>query len=394
MLDDTLSPLVTEGVSYVKSEMPRFLTELSELCLLDSPSDYKPGLDAVAGSLALLLERRGVETSIREDNEGGNAVLGTLRGERSTAPSVLLLCHHDTVHPIGMAESRVRVDKTKFFGPGSVDMKAGILLALFALEILVQRGYKDFGKIVFFSVPDEETTIRYHLDLMQQLCEEKPLVLVLEGARSVGNVVTSRKGGARYRLIAEGLAAHAGSAPENGKNAVLELAHQIVQFSSLHRWREGVTINAGPMHGGSVPNVVSDFAEVIFDIRYPHLEDCSLTEARWREMMQKQLVPGVKLTLEVEPNAMPPMVETEKSREMAHRMQMIVENILHEKFDPEVRGGCSDGCNTAFAGCPTIDGLGAIGGKAHHADEYIELVSIPQRAALLAGLIAAITKSV
>jgi acetylornithine deacetylase/succinyl-diaminopimelate desuccinylase-like protein len=87
------------------------------------------------------------------------------------------------------------------------------------------------------------------------------------------------------------------------------------------------------------------------------------------------------------------MIETEKSHAMAQQVQLIVENILHEPFDPEIRGGCSDGCITALAGCPTIDGLGAIGGKAHHLDEYVELESIPRRVALLAGLIAAITKT-
>jgi glutamate carboxypeptidase len=392
-MDNSLYPLVVEGLGYVESIMSRFIAELSELCAIDSPSGYKPGLDAVANALALLLQRQGLQTKIVEHAEGGNAVLGTLPGDNPDAPPVLLLCHHDTVHPVGEAEVRVRVEGTKFSGLGSVDMKAGILLALFAVEILVQRGYKDFSKILFLSVPDEETTIRYHLDLMHQLCEEHPLVLVLEGGRSVGNVVTRRKGGARYILRAEGLAAHAGSAPESGKNAVLELAHQIVQFCSLHRWRDGVTINAGPVRGGTVPNVVSDFAEIIFDIRYFHLDDCDLTEARWREMMQYQLVPGVQLSLEREPNSMPPMIETEKSHAMAQQVQLIVENILHEPFDPEIRGGCSDGCITALAGCPTIDGLGAIGGKAHHLDEYVELESIPRRVALLAGLIAAITKT-
>lgn len=391
MLHDFIYPLVTEGLSSVESSMPRFRTELRELCLLESPSGYKPGLDAVANYLSTLLERLGTQTAIVEDPVGGNALVGTLRGDNPAASPVLLLCHHDTVHPVGVAESRIRMEETRFYGPGTVDMKAGVLLAVYALEVLVQSGYKNFSKIMFLSVPDEEITTRYHLDLIYQLCEEQPLVLVMEGARSIGNVVTRRKGGARYVLTAEGLAAHAGSAPDKGKNAVLELAHQIVQFCSLHGWREGVTINAGPMRGGTLPNIVSDFAEIVFDIRYSLLEDRMQTEARWREMMLHQVVPGVKLTLSIEPNAMPPLVATSKSLAMADHVQWIAEDILREEFDPESRGGCSDGCNTAFVGCPTIDGLGAIGGNAHHADEYVELESIPHRAALLAGLIASIT---
>jgi glutamate carboxypeptidase len=399
---DSLSPLVTEGLHFVERSMDRFRTELRELCLLESPSGYKPGLDAVANYLATLLQRVGAHTTLVEHPEGGNALVATFQGDNPAAPPVLLLCHHDTVHPVGVAEQRTRVEGTKFYGPGTIDMKGCILLAIYALEALMQkdrgykdfqdsRNFKDFNKITLLSVPDEEATIRYHVDLMAQLCEERPLVLVMEGAHSIGNVVTDRKGGARYVLTAEGVAAHAGSAPEAGKNAVLELAHQIVQFCSLHRWREGVTINAGPVRGGSVPNIVSDFAEVIFDIRYPLLEDRMQMEARWREMMQRQLVPGVQLTLSLEPNGMPPMVATDKSLTMVEHVQWIAEHVLHEKFEPEVRGGCSDGCHTALMGCPTIDGLGAIGGKAHHADEHLWLDKIPPRAALLAGLIAAIT---
>jgi glutamate carboxypeptidase len=391
MLNDFVYSLVKEGINLVEARMPRFSEDLREFCLIESPSYYKPGLDAMARAIASHLDSLGLQSSLLEAPTGGAAVLGTLLGDRADTPPVLLLCHHDTVHPLGVAASRVYVEGQKFSGPGSVDMKAGVLIALYALELLVQRGYRDFSKVLLLSVPDEEVNARTHLDFIRQLCrEEQPLVLVLEGGRSIGNVVTNRKGGTNYHLTAEGLAAHAGSAPEKGKNAVLELAHQIVQFCSLNRWREGLTINAGPIRGGTQPNVVSDFAEVVFDTRYMRLEDHEDTEARWRKMMQEQLVPGVKLTLTQEPNSMPPMVETEKSLHMAHLVQMISEDVLAVPFDPEARGGCSDGCHTAMEGCPTIDGLGAIGGNAHHAEEFIQLESIPQRVALLAGLIAAL----
>jgi glutamate carboxypeptidase len=156
-------------------------------------------------------------------------------------------------------------------------------------------------------------------------------------------------------------------------------------------WREGFTINAGPIRGGSKVNIVSDFAEILFDTRYLRSEDRLAAEAHWNELLKNQLVPDVKLTLSTEPDAMVPMVANEQSLSMARQLQWIAEDILNVPFRPGTRGGASDCCNTADLGCPSIDGLGAIGGGAHTSDEHIALAPIPRRIALLAGLIASVT---
>ena len=343
----------------------------------------------MADLLASLLQRAGMQTTLVE-HPRGNALLGSVTGTNPDAPVCLLLGHHDTVHPVGAAQERVRLEGETFFGPGTVDMKAGLLYGIYALEILKQQRFTDFSKILFLSVSDEEISSRYHTGLIRQVVQERPYVLGLEGARSVGTVVIRRKGCAHYRLTAEGVAAHAGSNPERGRNAVLELAHQIVQAQELMGWRRGMTINAGPIRGGSRANIVSDFAEILFDLRFLHTEDRLAAEDHWQDFLRNQLVPGVKLTLQPEPDKMPPMVADEKSLTMAQQMRWIVENILHQPFDPQVRGGASDCCNTAEAGCPTIDGLGAIGSGAHTAAECALLPPIPQRVALLVGLIASI----
>lgn len=381
--------LVTDGVKYMEQVMPRFLKDLQMLCLTDSPSDDAPGLNRMAEHLSTLLQQVGMQTEIVE-HPRGNAVVGTIEGSNHAAPACLLIGHHDTVHPVGVAEVRTRLDGEKFYAPGTVDMKAGLLQGIYALEILQRQNFHDFRKIIFLSVPDEEISTRYTVDLIKQIAQEQPLVLGLEGAKSVGTVVTRRKGCAHYKLIAEGLAAHAGSNPERGRNAVLELAHQIVQAQSFMGWREGFTINPGPIQGGSKANIVSDYAEILFDVRFLRLEDRHAAETRWQELLQNQMVPGVKLTLIPEPSSMLPMPATEKSLAIAHQVQVIAEQILEVPFEPETRGGASDCCNTAAAGCPSIDGLGSIGGGAHTAQEYAYLPPVPKRVALLAGLIASL----
>jgi glutamate carboxypeptidase len=387
---DPISALVGGSIMYMEQAMPRFIQDLETLCLIESPSDHKPGLDAMADQLAKLLQRVGVQTTIVE-HPRGNAVIGTLVGDNPSAPDCLLIGHHDTVHPVGVARSRVYRMQDRFYGPGTVDMKAGLLQGIYALESLNQQKYRNFHTIHFLSVSDEEISSRYHVGLIKQMALEHPCVLGLEGARSIGNVVIRRKGCRHYRLTARGVAAHAGSNPEKGRNAVLELAHQIIQAQRLMGWREGMTINAGPITGGSRANIVSDFAEILFDLRFLRLEDRLAAEERWSEFLQHQLVPDVTLTLRPEPDSMLPMEATEKSLAMAQQAGWIAEHLLSTPFDPETRGGASDCCNTAAEGSPTIDGLGAIGGGAHTSEEYVLLSPIASRVALLAGLLIAVT---
>lgn len=383
--------IVTNGLAYMQEAMPRFTEDLHRLTLIDSPSEHKEGLDTMADQLAALLQRFEMQTTIVE-HARGNALIGTLIGDNPHAPTCLLIGHHDTVHPVGSAQARTKLDGETLHGPGTVDMKGGLLQGIYALEILKQHDYRNFKKLIFLSVPDEEISNRYQASLVRQIArDEMPYVLGLEGASAVGTVVTRRKGCAHYRLTAEGRAAHAGSSPEKGRNAVLELAHQIVQAQSFMGWRPGFTINAGPITGGSRANIVSDFAQIMFDIRFLRPEDRVDAEARWRELLHSQLVPDVQLTLTSEPDSMVPMAATEASLGMAEKIRFITENILHTRFAPETRGGASDCCKTADEGCPSIDGLGAIGSGAHTATEYVKLPPIPKRVALLAGLIVAIT---
>ncbi|GHO46157.1 peptidase M20 [Ktedonospora formicarum] len=382
--------IVLDGVKLTEQAMPRYLEELQALCLLESPSDDPAGLNASAKMLATLLQRVDMQTTIVE-HPRGNAVVGTLMGDNPHAPTCLLIGHHDTVHPLGAAQERTRLDGERFYSPGTVDMKAGLLQGIYALEVLKKQGYRDFNKILFLSVPDEEISSRYHVGLIRQIAQERPYVFGLEGASKVGTVVIRRKGCAHYRLTAEGAAAHAGSSPERGRNAVLELAHQIVQAQSFMHWRKGFTINAGPIRGGSRPNVVSDFAEIVFDIRFLYPQDRIDAIERWHELLQNQLVRDVKLTLTPEPDSMVPMVATDESLALAEHVRYISEQILQTNYAPETRGGASDCCNMAAAGCPSIDGLGAIGGGAHTSNEYALLPPVPARVGLIAGLIVATT---
>ncbi len=389
-IPDVVASTIEETINFMQSSTDSFISELKELLEIASASNNPVGLNAMADILSDKLRRIGMTTTIFE-HPAGNAVLGEITGDNPEVDTILLLGHHDTVYSAGVSAPKVSIEGDKFYGPGSVDMKACILQAIYALEGLLHiKKYREFKKIILLSLPDEEVMGRNHMQLIEQVCQEKPLVLVLEGAKTPGNVVIRRKGCAHLKLTAHGVSSHAGSNPENGRSAVLEIAHQIVQFCKLDKWIEGISINAAPIVGGTLPNVVADFAEVSFDMRFLREEDYNAIVAKWRELMKNQLVEGVTLTLTAEKSPEPPMEATEASLAMADKARLIT-SWLQVEYDPEDRGGGSDGCRTSALGCPTLDAFGAVGAAAHSPNEHILLQHVPKKAGMLAGMIAFLT---
>jgi glutamate carboxypeptidase len=383
-----MESLVLDVEKYVQQRLPQYIEELRTLCAIDSYSYHKSGLDAVARWLAIRLQSLGMEATIIEREKWGNDLFGVLQGDGSG--NVLLIGHIDTVYPVGTAAARpLRVEGDTILGPGTCDMKGGVLSAVYAIEALLAIGGRSFGELRLLCVSDEEINERHCEDIMQQACQGCQRALVLEAARANGDIVSARKGNAWYTLTAHGRSAHAGVEPEKGRNAIVELAHQILQFQSINGWREGVTINAGVISGGTLPNVVPDLAQARFDLRFLHLEDKAATEERWREIMRRQRVPETELTLEVEPNFKLPVARTPESLKLASRAQEIA-GLLGFSVNHVLTGGASDGSYPASYGIPVLDGLGPIGGLDHSPQEYLLASSVAPRTALLAGLIASV----
>jgi len=381
-----LQTLVASVEAYTRERLSQYIEELRELCSIDSYSYHKPGLDEIALFLAARMRGLGMHATILERESWGNDLLGTLHGKGDA--NVLLLGHMDTVYPVGIAASRpVQVDGDIVYGPGVSDMKGGILSAIYAIEAMVAMNYRAFGEIRFLCVSDEEINTRHCQDIMQTACENAQGALVLEAARSNGDIVSARKGHTWYKLTALGRAAHAGVEPEKGRNAVIEMAHQILQFQNLTGWREGITVNAGVISGGTMPNVVPEFAQAQFDLRFLLDEDRIATEKRFHELMMQKRIAGVELTLERAPDMKAPMVETSESLKLAHQAQHIA-NLLGFSINHVLTGGASDASFATNHGVPALDGLGPIGGRDHSPDEYLVLSSVAPRTALLAGLIA------
>lgn len=380
--------LVMDVETYVAQRMPEYIEALREMCSIDTYSYHKSGLDKMAHVLAARMRDLGLDVTIIERQQWGNDLYGIAHGQGGN--NVLLITHMDTVYPVGTASAHpVLVEDDTIYGPGVSDMKGGILNGLYTIQALFAQGYRSFGEIRMLCVSDEEIPDKHSQDIMRKACRGSQAALVLEAARANGALVSARKGRACYTLTARGHAAHAGVEPEKGRNAIVELAHQLLQFASLNGWREGLTINPGVIRGGTMSNVIPDYAQINFDVRYLHTEDRRALEERWREMMQSQRVPGVELSLEVPQKSGEPLVLTPESLKLAKRAQEIAA-LLGFSVDHVATGGGSDGNFAAQYGVPVLDGLGPVGGLDHSPEEYLMLDSVAPRTALLAGLIATI----
>jgi len=373
---------------YVAQRMPQYIEALRELCSIDTYSYHKSGLDKMARLLATRMRELGLEVTLIERQQWGNDLYGVAHGQGGS--NVLLITHMDTVYPVGTASARpVLVEDDTIYGPGVSDMKGGILNGLYAIQALLAQGYRSFGEIRLLCVSDEEIPDRHSQDIMRKACRGSQVALVLESARANGALVSARKGRTCYTLTARGHAAHAGVEPEKGRNAVVELAHQLLQFESLNGWREGLTINPGVIRGGTMSNVVPDYAQINFDVRYLHAQDRIALEERWRTMMPDQRVQGVELSLEVPEKSGEPLVLTPEALKLVQQAQEIAA-LLGFSVDHVATGGGSDGNLAAQYGVPVLDGLGPVGGLDHSPDEYLMANSVAPRTALLAGLIATI----
>ncbi len=208
---------------------------------------------------------------------------------------------------------------------------------------------------------------------------------MLEPGRKVNTVVSARKGIGHYRVEVHGLAAHAGIDPQHGRNAILELAHQVVSLQAINGTLPGVTLNVGIIHGGERTNIVPDFAYCDIDVRVRDQESIQAVEAALHRVTTHTVLDGTTITLKGAIRSMP----FERTEGSAKLVQMVKEagNELGLNMMDVSSGGASDANSTASLGIPTIDGLGAGGALAHNPDEYIELDTLPTRIALLAGLV-------
>jgi glutamate carboxypeptidase len=373
---------VNDVSDFLTTSHVAFLSDLAALVNVDCGTHNKAGVDRVGEWIGARCAAWEWEVQRLPLTEYGDCWLARLHG--SGTGRILLMGHLDTVYPDGTVAVRpMRFEGSKIIGPGVCDMKAGLLVGMYALRALQEMNFRDFAEIVFFFNSDEEIGSLGSRPIYERIAREMDAALVLESARANGDIVSARKGSGEFTLRVRGKAAHAGVEPEKGANAVVELAHQIIALYGLNGLVPGVTINPGVIGGGTKTNVVPEEAWVGVDVR---AVDSGGAEAITRAInsLSPQKIPGTRLEITGDLSS-PPMARTQSVQFLAELARDSARELGFEIRDIAT-GGASDANVLASLGLPVLDGLGPIGGLDHSPDEYIEADSFAPRAAMVAGL--------
>lgn len=379
--------LPTETVQAARLEATRARTRamtalLREYVEIESPSDDAASVARFAERVGRDLAGLGLAVELVPVRGGGPVLRARSAGDRPA----MLLGHLDTVWPLGTLAARpVTIQGDVLRGPGCYDMKAGLVVAVEALRLLASEGA--LPPVTVFFTPLEEVDCEPYRALMEDEMRACRAVLDFEPAWPGGAVKTERKGSGSFLLRAHGRAAHAGADLSKGANAILEIARQSLAVTGLNDPARGVSVNVGVVRGGTRSNVVPDLAEAEVDFRVKRVEDAATLEAAVRALQAGD--PAVRLEISGGLHY-PPLERTEKVLTV-YRAARAVAAAMGQDLAEVSTGGASEASFAGALGLPTLDGLGADGDGAHAVDEHVLLSSLPDRAALAAGLIAALS---
>ncbi len=375
-------------LSYMRSQQQEMVSLCRELVECESPSD-DPG--AVARFVDLVSDKVAGMASVRRFPGGRfgphvqcefNLPGGNKEGQ------ILALGHSDTVWPVGtLKQMPFREAEGRLWGPGVLDMKAGIVFLLFAVRALRELDLPVARRLVMQLNSDEEVGSDSSRPLTEEEARRSAAVLVIEPATGPeGKLKTARKGVGDYTIVVHGKAAHSGLDFTAGASAVVELAKQIQKIARFTRMERGMTVNPGVISGGTRPNVVAAEARAEVDMRVMRMRDAAVLDRKFHRL--RPVDPRCRIEVSGGLNR-PPMERSEGVVELFRKAQAVAGGMGIE-LEESLSGGGSDGNFTAALGMPTLDGLGAVGEGAHAPHESILVERMAERAALLAGLLRAV----
>jgi glutamate carboxypeptidase len=364
-------------------ELDAILERVSALVRQESPTNLPDAVNAAQNLVAAWTEELGATVTQHARSASGGILEARFGNPEDARKPVLLLGHLDTVWPVGtLPRMPWRVNDGWAYGPGVLDMKAGVVMALAAMKLVSEV---DAGRpVVLLLSGDEETGSHQSRELIEEIATGCRAAFVLEPAQGPqGAYKTARRGVGQFRLEITGVPSHSGVDFSVGHSAIRELAWQIEQISALTDLARGTTVNVGVVGGGTQPNVVAASAWADIDLRVKTLADA---EAIAREL--KALKPrDAECTLHVTGGLnRPPMERTEGTAALFAQAKELAA-ALGFTLEEAATGGGSDGNFTSALGVPTLDGMGAIGVGAHAENESIRIDSLAPRIALLAAMI-------
>ena len=368
-----------------RRKQPALLELARQLVLAESPSDDKTSVDACVSLTAQHIQALGGRVKLHRQRSYGNVLEARFgpRQTKSAAKPILLLGHLDTVWPLGTLKSMpCRIADGRLYGPGTLDMKVGVAMALTAVEMLTEANLLH-REIILLLNSEEELGSPVSRPISERLAAECAAVYVLEPAQGLA-YKTARKGTGNWRIEIQGIAAHAGVDFEKGASALSELARVIEKVSTWTDLKRGLTVSVGLAGGGSKTNVIPASAWAEVDVRIARKADGPRIERKFASLKPTDK----RCTLTVTGGINRPPMERTRGTVRLYQQARTLAAELGLDLPEAATGGASDGNFTSAIGIPTIDGMGAVGEGAHAMHESIVIDQLAPRTALLAALLA------
>lgn len=371
-----------------------FVSDLEKLVNIDTGTGDVAGLSKVEAILVDRLKKLGAEVQLTpsEAPAVGNIILGTLQGTGTR--NVMLMVHYDTVFGPGEAARRpFKVVGNKAFGPGVADAKPGLLFILNAAEMLKERGSNGYKTLTICFNADEEKSSLGSRSLIKKVAASQDLVLSYEPPEQE-QVIISTNGIAYVHLNVKGVSSHAGSAPEKGRNAAIELSHQLLQLKDLGDANKGTTVNWTVVQAGDRVNIIPEKASAMADMRLSALSELERVQKDANRIISKKLIADTEVSVRVE-DRRPPFSKNPATDALAVTAQSIYQDIGKTLTPVAMRFGTDAGhaYNPANPRQAVLDGLGIVGDKLHSSDEWADLDSVVPRLYLSVKLIESVLGS-
>jgi glutamate carboxypeptidase len=368
-----------------EQQIPATLKFLRAMVEIESPSDNKEAVDQCVAFVAKGCSELAGRVRLYRQKAFGDLLEARFGPPKSNRKPILLLGHLDTVWPLGTLKNMpFRVESGRVWGPGVLDMKGGVAMALAAIAIL-KKQQKLTRPVVLLLNSDEEVGSTVSRPVTEKLALQSEAVYVLEPAQGLkGAYKTARKGVGNYSIRVGGVASHAGVDFERGHSAIIEMARQIERITQFTDLERGITVNVGTVQGGTRSNVVAAEAHAEVDIRIARAKD----EARIEKQFRSLRVFDTKCSLHVEGGLNRPPMERTRGTVALYKRAAKYARELGFTLEEAATGGGSDGNFTSALGVPTLDGMGAVGEGAHAAHESLLLEHMAPRTALLAAMLA------
>lgn len=357
-----------------------------EMVTIDSGIGVRDGGMAMGNLCAGILEELGFSIRRVSYEKCGDTIIGE-RGDM-TKPFTILMGHMDTVFFKGEPEKRpFTIKDGKAYGPGVLDMKGGVTILLSTLKALHEAGFEDFPCKVILDADEEPAHVFSNApEVIQKEAEGAKCAFNFETGFTDHSLVVQRKGCWRFFIETFGRGCHVGNDPENGRSAILEMAHKIIEIEKLTDYSKQYNVNVGTIEGGTVANAAPVYCKVECDFRYTHPEDLPVLRRKVDEVCSRQYVPDT--TTKVSDSVgFATMTRLPGNLELLKIAQEVAEESGFPKPEARLCGGGSDAAYTTAMGVPTLCAVGVEGARNHTVEEWADVDSLFRRAKQMAGIL-------